>query len=214
MAEDDPDIDPSESSGEGSGGFLARWSRRKRAARARPDAGDARPPRAESAVAAGETAAGEAAAEPEPPSLEALDEHSDYSAFLSSSKVTEELKHLALRKLFRGAKFNVCDGLDDYAEDYRAFTALTDALGAEVRRRVARGRDGVKAAAADEPAAPREARPADEAPRSVEPPARTPVESAAPGPDAGHGDEEGAPVPDEDTRTAPGSGDSHREHHD
>jgi hypothetical protein len=56
-----------------------------------------------------------------------LTEDSDYSAFLSP-KVSVELQRLALRKLFRSAKFNVRDGLDDYAEDYHRYETLAGSL--------------------------------------------------------------------------------------
>lgn len=59
------------------------------------------------------------------PPLDSLDESSDYSGFLSP-EVSEELRKLALRKLFSSAGFNVTDGLDDYAEDFTSFEPLGD----------------------------------------------------------------------------------------
>lgn len=51
------------------------------------------------------------------PPLESLDEDSDYTGFLSSG-VSEELRKLALRKLFNSTVFHERDGLDDYDDDY------------------------------------------------------------------------------------------------
>lgn len=122
---DDAPIDQREA------GFLTRWSRRKR----QPDA---------DAVVEGAPAVVEAAAtepEPEPlltdddmPPVESLNEGSDYSGFLSPG-VSEELRQLALRKLFRAASFNIPDGLDDYDEDFTSFAKLGDIVTREMRVR-------------------------------------------------------------------------------
>ena len=66
------------------------------------------------------------------PPIESLDEHSDYSGFFSP-QVSEALRKLALRKLFRSSVFNVCDGLDDYDEDFRSFQALGDIVTSDMR---------------------------------------------------------------------------------
>lgn len=66
------------------------------------------------------------------PPIESLTEESDYSVFLSP-RVSEALRKQALRKLFRGAGFNVRDGLDDYDEDYTEFVPLGDIVTADVR---------------------------------------------------------------------------------
>lgn len=68
------------------------------------------------------------------PAVETLDAKSDYSGFLSP-KVSEELRRLALRKLFHSASYNVCDGLDDYAEDFTNFAKLGDVVTADMRWR-------------------------------------------------------------------------------
>ena len=57
------------------------------------------------------------------PDLSTLDEHSDYSQFMSVN-VSEGLRKLALRKLFQGADYNVRDGLDEYDGDYTFFEKL------------------------------------------------------------------------------------------
>ncbi len=76
--------------------------------------------------------------EPEPtplPSLESLDENSDYRGFLAP-EVSEELHRLALRKLFRSPRFQVLDGLNDYDEDYTSFAPLGDLITHEMRRKI------------------------------------------------------------------------------
>jgi len=87
---------------------------------------------------------------PQLPSIESLDEHSDYRAFMSE-KVSEELRLQALRKLFRLPQFNVCDGLNDYDEDF----ASCKPLGSIVTHDMARGLDRVlEKAGAPDAAAP------------------------------------------------------------
>lgn len=110
--------------------FVARWSRRKREAGGStgetdgPD--EARPGRdLEPHSTAGETA-GELSDADMPP-LASLGPDSDYSAFLSPG-VSEELRRLALRKLFHSPIFNVTDGLDDYDDDFTSFAVLREAF--------------------------------------------------------------------------------------
>ena len=66
------------------------------------------------------------------PDLDSLDEDSDYSGFLSPG-VSEKLRQLALRKLFQGQSFNLCDGLDDYDEEFTSFEKLGDIVTADMR---------------------------------------------------------------------------------
>lgn len=118
--------------------FVSRWSRRKRES-GKADAGQesaAQTPVAQEDETAGQEPERVLTDEDMPP-LEELGEESDYSAFLSSG-VSEKLRQTALRKLFRSAKFNICDGLDDYAEDYTKFVALGDVVTADMRHRVER----------------------------------------------------------------------------
>ena len=70
------------------------------------------------------------------PSIDSLNEDSDYSAFLKSD-VPADLQRDALRKLFRSPKFNVRDGLDDYDLDYSQPEPLGNIVTAEMRRRIA-----------------------------------------------------------------------------
>ncbi|MCU7930910.1 MAG: DUF3306 domain-containing protein [Candidatus Thiodiazotropha sp. (ex Codakia rugifera)] len=89
------------------------------------------------------------------PPLESLGEGSDYSGFLSP-KVSEQLRQLALQKLFHSAAFNVCDGLDDYAEDFTSFEKLGEVMTADLRHRIEqearKRREGEDEAANPQPA--------------------------------------------------------------
>jgi len=69
------------------------------------------------------------------PPIESLNEESDYSGFLSP-EVSDGLRKQALRKLFLGSGFNVCDGLDDYDEDYTSFAKLGDIVTADMRHQM------------------------------------------------------------------------------
>lgn len=108
-------------------GFWDRWSARKQAAREEDES--AAP--AEEVVQQPELERPPLTDEDMPP-LETLGESSDYSGFLSP-EVSEGLRRLALRKLFHGSDFNVCDGLDDYAEDFTSFAKLGDLVTADMR---------------------------------------------------------------------------------
>jgi hypothetical protein len=66
------------------------------------------------------------------PSLDSLNEESDYSGFLSPG-VSDALHRLALRKLFGAAKFQLRDGLDDYDTDYNRLQPLPRVLAGVTR---------------------------------------------------------------------------------
>jgi hypothetical protein len=109
---------------------LQRWSERKM--RARDEVPEPQEVRQEELT--------EAPADPPPtdadmPSLDTLTAESDYSAFLSPG-VSDGLRRLALRQLFAATKFNVCDGLDDYDEDFTQFAKLGDTLTSDLRHRM------------------------------------------------------------------------------
>ena len=121
--------------------FLERWSRLKTEARADRESESAH---SEPAVSVGgeppaESEAREAASagpvEREPPDLDELDENADYSAFLAPG-VEQALRRKALRRLFHSPKFNVCDGLDDYCEDFTQFARLGDIVTFDMRHRL------------------------------------------------------------------------------
>ncbi len=57
------------------------------------------------------------------PDVETLGEDSDYAGFMSIN-VSEELRKLALQKLFHGKSYNIRDGLDEYDGDYTSFEKL------------------------------------------------------------------------------------------
>ena len=124
--------------------FLARWSRRKRAAEreaVRPADGAAAELPAPSANVGEHAVAGDAPVsvsasvrEPAPttevplPSIESLDGlRSDYQAFFQQP-VDDELRHAALKKLFADPHFNQMDMLDVYVDDYTQFEPLPAAL--------------------------------------------------------------------------------------
>jgi len=77
------------------------------------------------------------------PSVESLDENSDYAGFLSAG-VSEKLRRAALRKLFHLDVFNVVDGLDDYAEDYTKFEKLGAIITADMRLQKLRAEQALK----------------------------------------------------------------------
>ncbi len=117
--------------------LLRRWSRRKL------EAGEAL---AEEAEKPADTDAGTAAApagtEPEPvltdadmPPLESLTDESDFSPFMSAG-VSDELRNLALRKLFHASVFNIRDGLDEYDDDFTTFEKLGDIVTADMKHQI------------------------------------------------------------------------------
>jgi len=118
--------------------FISRWSERKlqvRRGEQPRDPTDASGPQEECGATAVTTEASESLlTDADMPPLDSLDAHSDYSGFLSRG-VSEALRQKALSKLFRSARFNVTDGLDDYAEDFTKFTPLGDVITADLRHR-------------------------------------------------------------------------------
>jgi len=121
----------------GTSGFLARWSERKRATV--PSDADAPPEDTRESPVAGSGAhqpvtveAQKPLTDQDMPSLDSLNEESDYSGFLSPG-VSDALQRLALRKLFGTAKFQVRDGLDDYDTDYNRLQPLHRVLAGVTR---------------------------------------------------------------------------------
>lgn len=118
--------------------FLQRWSRLKTVARDAERPQDGSEPHAPQAAAEAVAPAQEdPAGAPELPDLDALGPDSDYSAFLSP-KVDAALRRTALRKLFHSRKFNVCDGLDDYCDDFTKFAPLGGIVTADMRHQIER----------------------------------------------------------------------------
>lgn len=71
------------------------------------------------------------------PSIESLGDDDDYSGFLNAG-ISPELRQKALWRLFRSSKFNVTDGLDDYAEDFTSFAPLGDIITSDMKHRMER----------------------------------------------------------------------------
>jgi len=67
--------------------------------------------------------------------VESLTESSDFSKFMSPG-VSDELRNLALRKMFQAPLFNIRDGLDEYDEDYTTFEKLGDIITADMRHQM------------------------------------------------------------------------------
>ncbi|MCW8944249.1 MAG: DUF3306 domain-containing protein [Sedimenticola sp.] len=122
------------------GGFVSRWSRLKQASLQQQN---------EAAAVVVDEGIPEPEAPPlcdeDMPPIESLTEESDYSGFLSE-KVSDALRQQALRKLFHSASFNVCDGLDDYAEDFTNFAKLGSIITSDMRHQMAVAKEKLEAA--------------------------------------------------------------------
>jgi hypothetical protein len=53
-----------------------------------------------------------------------------------SSGVSDDLRNLALRKLFKAPVFNIRDGLDEYDEDYTYFEKLGDIVTCDMKHQI------------------------------------------------------------------------------
>ena len=122
-------------------GVLARWSRRKLQDPERNALEEQQLTRLDDASPAASEAID---ADPQPappltdadmPDIDSLTEESDFSGFMSSG-VSDELRNLALRKLFRSAVFNQRDGLDEYDEDYTSFEKLGDIVTSDMKHQM------------------------------------------------------------------------------
>jgi len=69
------------------------------------------------------------------PPINSLSSDSDFSGFMSSG-VSDELRNLALRKLFKAPSFNIRDGLDEYDEDYTSFEKLGDLVTCDMKHQI------------------------------------------------------------------------------
>jgi len=119
---------------------LSRWSRRKLEAEQPADTSDEVSLVVESAHQV-EAPASQVEPEKPPltdadmPAIESLTEDSDYSGFMSAG-VSDELRNLALRKLFGAPVFNIRDGLDEYDEDYTYFEKLGDIVTCDMKHQI------------------------------------------------------------------------------
>ncbi len=113
--------------------FLSRWSRLKQGTDEEP---------VEGASADAELEAVPEKEEPlltddDMPSIESLGDDDDFSGFLNAG-VSPELRQKALWRLFRSPKFNITDGLDDYAEDFTSFAPLGDIITSDMKHQIER----------------------------------------------------------------------------
>jgi hypothetical protein len=69
------------------------------------------------------------------PTIESLTEDSNFSQFMSSG-VSDKLRNLALRKMFKAPFFNIRDGLDEYDGDYTSFEKLGDIVTSDMRHQM------------------------------------------------------------------------------
>ena len=69
------------------------------------------------------------------PAIETLNSESDFSMFMSSG-VTDKLRNLALKQLFKSPHFNIRDGLDEYDEDYTFFEKLGDIVTCDMKHQI------------------------------------------------------------------------------
>ena len=153
----DPKFDPSAERDDDSGerdNFLSRWSRRKAEARTQTDITSPEVAPSESERVEHEAAIAERnkLTDADMPALESLDESSDYSVFMSEN-VSEDLRKLALRQMFRLPKFGVLDGLNDYDEDYTTFEPLGDIVTSDMRFQMEREAEKKKQEEAERQAA-------------------------------------------------------------
>ena len=123
---------------------LSRWSRRKLEARRQSDEAAPQPvTEARDELPAAVDNPPEPAAEndrpiltdADMPDIESLDVNSDFSPFMSPG-VSDKLRNLALRKLFRSSVFNIRDGLDEYDDDFTSFEKLGDVVTCDMKHRI------------------------------------------------------------------------------
>jgi len=119
---------------------LSRWSRRKQEATQTAPVSEQEPIEVDEANLNAPLSA-EAEQEPAPltdadmPDIESLEEDSDFTGFMSPG-VSDELRNLALRKLFHAPVFNIRDGLDEYDEDYTSFEKLGDIVTCDMKHQI------------------------------------------------------------------------------
>jgi hypothetical protein len=137
---------------------LSRWSRRKlEADQLAPAAEESASPDEEASLAMPAAEQVDAVEKPEltdadMPDIESLNEDSDFSGFMSAG-VSDELRNLALRKLFKAPVFNIRDGLDEYDEDYTYFEKLGDIVTCDMKHQIEMQEQKLREAQAAEAAA-------------------------------------------------------------
>lgn len=133
----------------GDEGLLARWSRRKQQSTLEsqqddldrelqtqePGTQEINQTNGAAPGATGESEEVPVLTDADMPPIDTLTEESDFSGFMSSG-VSDELRNLALRKLFSAPSFNIRDGLDEYDEDYTYFEKLGDIVTADMKHQM------------------------------------------------------------------------------
>ena len=115
---------------------LRRWSRRKQEAATTVEEDEPKQTRDSLDIPeSNETETVPVLTDADMPPVESLDENSDFSGFMSEG-VSDELRNLALRKLFRAPAFNIRDGLDEYDEDYTFFEKLGDVVTCDMKHHI------------------------------------------------------------------------------
>lgn len=106
--------------------LVSRWSRLKQEARERPLQEAPKPEDVKPL--------------PQLPPADKLSFESDFTGFMDT-RVDEAVRRIALKTLFSDPRFNITDGLDDYAEDYAALEDLPAAIVDQLQhaRRTLRG---------------------------------------------------------------------------
>ena len=129
-------------------GFVARWSRRKQAARNIAETLPP-PPRAADAADAGIAPAPPAVlTDKDMPPIESLTAESDFSGFLSPG-VSADLRRRALQKLFHLPEFNVRCPLDSEYYDCHGYEPLGGIVTHEMRAALEREAEALKRATRD-----------------------------------------------------------------
>jgi hypothetical protein len=137
---------------------LSRWSRRKlEVEQSAPETVEPVQLEMEASQSAEAAAAVDVAEQPvltdaDMPDIDSLTEDSDFSGFMSSG-VSDELRNLALRKLFKAPVFNIRDGLDEYDEDYTYFEKLGDIVTCDMKHQIEMQEKKLREAQAAEEAA-------------------------------------------------------------
>ena len=120
---------------------LSRWSRRKlEADQLAPVTGESASGDVEASLAMPAAEEVDAVEKPaltdaDMPDIESLNEDSDFSGFMSAG-VSDKLRNLALRKLFKAPVFNIRDGLDEYDEDYTYFEKLGNIVTCDMKHQI------------------------------------------------------------------------------
>jgi hypothetical protein len=109
---------------------LSRWSRRKlEADQLAPAIEESVPPESEAGLTM-----------PAIEEVDAVDKpvltDADMPDIESLNGVSDELRNLALRKLFKAPVFNIRDGLDEYDEDYTYFEKLGDIVTCDMKHQI------------------------------------------------------------------------------